>query len=126
MVLLGNVRTTPDAAMCRSTSSGSAKPDDAVVSGMPSNRSTRPGQLIVLADVLDDLAVVGQVARGAEGDLAAQLGDLANRRDDRLGVRRSVAGHLHEERHAVVAVGVVDHQPGARHLGVALDDRRYL
>ena len=45
---------------------------------------------VVLAHVVDHLAVVRQLARRAERDFAAQLGDVADRRDDRLGVRRPV------------------------------------
>src|SRR5438046_1754252 len=63
---------------------------------------------VVLADIVDDLAVVGQLAGGVKRNFAAELGDLADRRNDRLGDRRSVVGHFDVQGHAVDALRIVD------------------
>src|SRR5258708_37829562 len=46
-----------------------------------SRESAKGAKLAVLAPVLDDLAVIRQAARIDELDLAAQLGDVADRSD---------------------------------------------
>ena len=69
--------------------------------------------LVELALVVDDLAVVGKFARIADDHLAAQLGDVANRRDDRFDARCNAGRGLDMQRHLVVAVGIDDDQPRA-------------
>ena len=69
----------------------------------------------------------GKLARRAERDFAAQLGDVADRRDDRLGVRRRVA---RAPRRAASSgrcrPGLSTTSRALRDLRMALDDRRHL
>src|SRR5690349_7295636 len=94
-VCLGNVRGTPDAAIVRSTSSRSgAKAISVSGTGMGSRIPLRFAghastgvALLVLSHVVDHLAVVRQLPGRPESDFTSQLRDLANRGDDRLGMR---------------------------------------
>src|SRR5437763_2935346 len=75
-----------------------------------------------LASVVDDLAVVRQLAGRMKRDLAAKLGDIADRRDDRFGARRLTRGHFDMQRHPVDAVRVVDDETAPHDLRMAPDD----
>src|SRR6266576_3941824 len=151
-VLRGNVRMTPDPAIARSVSGcsgGIAETASVDLSTIASERQRtkcyhseavgpRPPRAMqaaegidiaagvsgVRAAIVDDLAVVGQLARRVEGNVAAQLRHVANRFDDDVGSRRLMAGHFDMQRHAVVTAGILDHQPSAYDLRMPLDDRR--
>src|SRR5436190_17888856 len=53
----------------------------------------------VLPLVLNDLAVVRKLAGQVKSDVAAQLGDIAHRRDDGVGVRRFMRTDFDVQRH---------------------------
>src|SRR5512141_1475722 len=123
-VLRGNVRTTPVSAMARSVlsdsgASGSAGGIWRVLATMERREGAWSARLFVAAEVVDHLAVVRELAGRAVGDLAAQLGHVADRRDDRLGVRRSVVAHLDVQRHPVGTLRIVDDEPRLEDLGMA-------
>src|SRR5215470_1776110 len=148
MLPLGKLLTTPLAAMARHVSSlrgASASLTTATFSMaqkrrfLPGNASTRkvarghrtPGSAagtgsVVAPRVVDDLAVVGELARRMKPDFAAQLGDVADRSNDGLGMRRCAARDFHVQRHAIDLFWIVDHEPRANDLRMALDDLRNL
>src|SRR5688572_27393967 len=82
--------------------------------------------LRILPQVLDDLAVVRKAAGRDELDLAAQLGDVADRCDDRLGESAGTLARLALQRHAVVAGLALDDEARLQHLGVAAHDLVHL
>src|SRR6186997_3355673 len=85
-VFFGNVRTTPVSAIARSVASSSGEKGSCGIGGAVTVGKVPDGQsriLIDFAPVLDHLAVVGQRAGRVEVHLAAQLGQVPDRRDDR-------------------------------------------
>ena len=70
----------------------------------------------------DDLAVVGQSARGDELHRAAHLGDALQRRRDLLREPRSRARDLGGEDHRVLLAFAADDEPESAELGMALAD----
>src|SRR5690242_20573033 len=62
----------------------------------------------VFPHVVDHLAVVRELACRMEGDFAAELGHLADRRDDRLRRWRAHAARFHMQRHAIGAFELID------------------
>src|SRR5438105_4327226 len=100
-VFLGYVRMTPVAAICRKVSgaSGASGSAEGAVLGMGATfagrriltrvaprRSARRDRPFsgVFPDVLDDFAVVRQLARPVERNVAPQLRHIADRGDDRF------------------------------------------
>src|SRR5690348_16338045 len=77
----------------------------------------------VVATVVDDLAVVRKLAFRMEHDVAAKLGDVADRRDDSVGSRRSMRRYFDVQRHPVRTVDALDDEPAAHDLRMAPDDR---
>src|SRR5258706_5366583 len=91
-----------------------------------SRESAKGAKLAVLAPVLDHLAVVRQAARIDELDLAAQLGDVADRGNERFGKAGGALGDLAHERHPVVTGLALDDPSCTAHFPVPAHDLGYL
>src|SRR5260221_11007982 len=87
-----------------------------------SRESAKGAKLAVLAPVLDHLAVVRQAARIDELDLSAQLGDVADRGNERFGKAGGALVDRAPERHPVLTLPPLDsHTCPASSAGPARD-----
>src|SRR5450631_389592 len=114
-VFLGKLRITPVAeiALKVSSASGVTEPVAGAILDMmngPRRFETAKGSIIA-PNVVDYLAVVGELAGGANRHFAAKLGDLADACHNRIANGRIGGRDLDMQGHDVGALRVVDHEP---------------